>query len=796
MVAAGARPRHVVVGAVGPHPGTAAGTPADAAPAPAPADARVTGPSAQAAYALVHRALDVDPAARRQRRGRGLELVGGLRRAHHDRQAAAGQRPAPRGRASPGIWIQIGLQLPHRVDGAARSTSAGFSFAGVPGVVIGHNADIAWGFTNLGPDVSDFYLERVTGDTYLRDGALACRSTIRTRRSSRWPAVADRRSPCAAPCTGRCCPTSSTGCRDAGSRAPTGQEGDENESYAVSLAWTGAAAGTRPPTPSSTSTRATDFDYFREAARTFAVPAQNLVYADTAGPHRLPGARAGADAAPGSSGAPRPGTGRPRAGTRRTTGRASSPFAEMPWALDPADGFIVTANQAVTRERDPVPDHGVGLRLPPQRIRDAARARPPKVDAGGHGRRSSSTPGAQVRPRPWSRPLLARSTVGRRRFTREAQRAAARLGLHHAGRRRESGAAAAYYNAVWRNLLGCTFDDELPTDLQADGGAVAAGRARVLLTKPRAAVVGQQATPGVTEGKDEILRQALVAARLELTRELGKDPGEWQWGKLHQLDAPAPGARRRHGAGRGALAVQRGSVSSMPRRLVDRRRQRLERQRDGVCGSSRRAPSMRMVVDLSDLDASTWVNQTGGSGHAVRRPLRRPDRRLGQGEPYAVAVHRGAVGDADPDVLTLRPEGSTSTRLSPRSMTPASAVMTASDRPVVRSRGRRLGVEQLAGVQQATTGAPGRRGAAPGRSSPRPGPIRVPVRSTARPGASTTSAAAIASVPEAAPVRGRRRPCQSRSKSGSVIGTRDPYAVCRQGRVERLPWAARRHGDS
>ena len=31
-------------------------------------------------------------------------------------------------------------------------------------MIIGHNADIAWGFTNLGPDVTDLYLERVTGD--------------------------------------------------------------------------------------------------------------------------------------------------------------------------------------------------------------------------------------------------------------------------------------------------------------------------------------------------------------------------------------------------------------------------------------------------------------------------------------------------------------------------------------------------------------------------------------------------------------------------------------------------------
>ena len=31
------------------------------------------------------------------------------------------------------------------------------------------------------------------------------------------------------------------------------------------------------------------------------------------------------------------------------------------------------------------------------------------------------------------------------------------------------------------------------------------------------------------------------------------------------------------------------------------------------------APTMRMVVDLGDLDASRWVNQSGVSGHAFHR---------------------------------------------------------------------------------------------------------------------------------------------------------------------------------
>ena len=61
----------------------------------------------------------------------------------------------------PGIWMQMGLHCT-TVSSECPLDVAGFTFSGVPGVIIGHNADIAWGFTNLGPDVTDLYLERVT----------------------------------------------------------------------------------------------------------------------------------------------------------------------------------------------------------------------------------------------------------------------------------------------------------------------------------------------------------------------------------------------------------------------------------------------------------------------------------------------------------------------------------------------------------------------------------------------------------------------------------------------------------
>ncbi len=99
----------------------------------------------------------------------------------------------------------------------------------------------------------------------------------------------------------------------------------------------------------------------------------------------------------------------------------------------------------------------------------------------------------------------------------------------------DASAAAAYYNAVWRNLCELTFDDELPADMKSDGGARWRAAVTRLLEDPDNAWWDNKLTPNITEGRDEILRQALVEARLELTTELGKDPQGWDWGKLHRL---------------------------------------------------------------------------------------------------------------------------------------------------------------------------------------------------------------------------------------------------------------------
>lgn len=61
------------------------------------------------------------------------------------------------GLSTPSVWYQMTLSTPdHKVSGVI--------FPGVPGIILGHNENIAWGVTNFGPDVQDLYIERRQSD--------------------------------------------------------------------------------------------------------------------------------------------------------------------------------------------------------------------------------------------------------------------------------------------------------------------------------------------------------------------------------------------------------------------------------------------------------------------------------------------------------------------------------------------------------------------------------------------------------------------------------------------------------
>ncbi len=64
------------------------------------------------------------------------------------------------GSSAPAIWYFARLQAPD-ADGVKGMDVIGATLPGTPFVVLGRTEQVAWGFTNTGPDVQDLYLEQI-----------------------------------------------------------------------------------------------------------------------------------------------------------------------------------------------------------------------------------------------------------------------------------------------------------------------------------------------------------------------------------------------------------------------------------------------------------------------------------------------------------------------------------------------------------------------------------------------------------------------------------------------------------
>ncbi|HYO18930.1 MAG TPA: penicillin acylase family protein [Dermatophilaceae bacterium] len=601
-------------------------------------------PSARAVYAEVAKALDQLPVM--VGRGDGIgsnSWVVGPQRSSTGKPLLANDPHL--GVGIPGVWYQTGLHC-RTVTAACPFDVAGYSFAGLPGIVIGHNQNIAWGITNLGPDVSDFYLEQIRGETYRRGrrylplnvhtetikvaGGRDVSTIVRT--TAHGPLLSDVIPKVA----------------QAGRAALVGGK-PENASYDVSLAWTGLLPGHTADAIFKLNI-AKNFTQFRAAAKDFAVPAQNLLYADTQGhigyqapgqvPIRassMPGAPAGYWPAPGWD--------------AKYDWKGFVPFEQMPTSYDPPEGYIVAANQAVTASKTPflTSEWDYGFRS--ERIRTLINATPKVTPA-----RMSQIQGDTYNGfAPELVKALLAVNLSTDAFTEESQDLLRSWDFTQPGGKSptSSAAGAAFYNAVWSNILQLTFNDELG-DMKADGGSQWMQALSGLLAKPRDIWWDNKLTPGVIEGRDEILRQAMVRARMDLTKKLGKQPVTWQWGRLHQvtlehqiLGGDSVAAPIRAIFNRGPWQMPGGSAIVNANGWDASKGYQVDW-----------APSMRMVVNLGDLDASRWVNQTGNSGHPY------DDHYVDQADAWVNnrtfpwLFSQKAVREAGGDELTLTPDAS------------------------------------------------------------------------------------------------------------------------------------------
>ncbi|HYW81766.1 MAG TPA: penicillin acylase family protein, partial [Spirochaetia bacterium] len=248
----------------------------------------------------------------------------------------------------PSIWEEVDLYCSAQDAQMGKRAGAafhvrGFTFAGTPGVVVGHNDRIAWGVTNVNPDVQDLYIERINPENpnqYEVNGRWVDmkihREEIRVlhqdepvivlaRETRHGPLITDQEA-------------------FAGYRGfainPHGEFPMNLDLKALSLHWTALQANHTVQTVLGIND-ARNFTDFRESLKSWDVPSQNFVYADVDGnigyqtPGLIPIRRKG------DGSVPSPGW------TDEYEWTGFIPFQDLPWSFNPAKGYVVSANNPV-----------------------------------------------------------------------------------------------------------------------------------------------------------------------------------------------------------------------------------------------------------------------------------------------------------------------------------------------------------------------------------------------------------------------------------------------------------------
>ncbi len=499
----------------------------------------------------------------------------------------------------PGAWVELHLRAPGY---EARGVAAPFA----PGIVLGTTAHHAWGATNVCGDVQDLYLERLNDEgTAARyedawEPLTIHREEIRVRGSDE-PLAHEVRATRHGPLldsylTGRLRPTT------------------HPLDGAFALRWVGAEHSIRPSALIDVA-NVTTFEGFRDAARALECPGQNLVYADVDGTIGYQCTGLHPIRRTGDGTVPVPGW------TAEHEWEGFIPFEDLPTAVDPDHGYLVTANDRIHDEHYP---HLIGHDF--HASDRATRITELLEERSDHSVETSRRIQADTVS------LSARDLVPRIAITHD--RARGMLGGWDHDLVADSAAAAlweVYLDELARRALGGRepLIEEYLTDRELF-------RCRAL-----PAMISE----GVLTVDDH--DAAAAAAWDRCIAEMGPEPEEWRWGDIHRARFAHPLGRMPgleplfvaadHALGGNEQTVNNaGYEGEGPFRVYV-------------------VPSWRAVYDLSDLDASAGILPTGQSGNPASHYWNDQADLWAAGALRPLPFSRAAVDAAATERLALLP---------------------------------------------------------------------------------------------------------------------------------------------
>lgn len=507
----------------------------------------------------------------------------------------------------PSIWYEIGLHCePTGPD--CQYQARGFALPASPGIIIGHNANIAWGVTNVGPDTQDLYKLKINPDNELqyewngewrditvreetiRFGDSSDTVTIKVRETHLGPIINDN------------------------SLDENGQPTGFNNVDPLAFHWTATQEHSTLFKAVLGINMANNWEEFRQAASYWDAPAQNLIYADIEGnigyqtPGNIP------IRAAGHSGLlPIDGT------TDQYEWKGYIPFDDLPRTYNPERGFVATANQAVV----PLEYYDqLRAKLGDQFGEDSNYFIGQEWAYGYRGQRIEellTTTGPHtidtIKAIQGDNKIISAEELTPYLKDLDMGDAAANEArdwmLNWDYQMSLDSQQAGLYGYFWRQLLVETFDDQLKGIAAGEAGDQSMWAIHELVKTADNVWWDDANTSDKAETRDEIFIRAFRTALDRITKERGSDRAKWAWGQIHTATFVS------NPLGESGIDLIENIVNRGPYETSGGSDIVNATGWNAASGSFELTslPSMRMIIDLSDLTQSLTIHTTGQSGH-------------------------------------------------------------------------------------------------------------------------------------------------------------------------------------
>ena len=485
------------------------------------------------------------------------------------------------GLSAPAIWYFAHLEAPGlNVIGA--------TLPGIPAVALGRTDKFAWSFTNTNPDVQDLYIEQLDpknpGVYRGPEGSLPFKVRqeiidIKGEPPLRFLVKETRHGPVISESYARA------------------KRVIDTDRFALALRWTALDVENQSVAGLIEMNHAKDLDTFKQALRKNYAPMQNVVMADVEGniAYQAAGVAPKRTLHQGLYGVA------PAIGWEKQydwTGYV--PFEQLPSSNNPDSNWIATANQKILASNDPNPLTG-DWDLPTRydRIVELIKAKP------SHDLASMKSIQADTLSL-GATPLLAIFKASQ--STHPLAQQAIELSKHFDGDMKADSAGALIFNA-WVDQLTRKLFSRLGYLFTENYGARNFRNPLILqLQNPNSPWCDDPKTAQV-ESCADASNAAFGDALEQLSAQFGNSPKNWAWGNAHiavsehrplskvpllgsifNLSQPFPGD---------SFSINVG---------------RLELLRADNPFETKQAPSLRTLYDLSDLEQSLFIYQTGQSG--------------------------------------------------------------------------------------------------------------------------------------------------------------------------------------